>query len=217
MRLPSSRAAAALLFVVSLAAGCGRGQHDDAAADTTAAAQDTASGAEQDTASAPTATPVGAASQPGAATSAPLSVADIDRWQRGMTAELEAVKEAGAKLASAKTGEDSVNAMFAANDMGTRPAGAKAAGVDEERYQFIRTTLSSAVAQLTPVEQEMNVSEMPKAMLDEMKKNRAAAVARMSGDIPSDVMEALRPLATTLRKQDLALTGARLKAIGAAH
>ncbi|HEX6537300.1 MAG TPA: hypothetical protein VF041_22150 [Gemmatimonadaceae bacterium] len=217
MRLPSSRTAATLLCVALFAAGCG-GQHDAPATDSTASAeQDTTSTTDQDTASTAAATPTASTPQPGASTSAPITVDDIDRWQLGMAAEMDAVKAAAAKLASAKTGEDTVNAMFDATDMGTREEGAKAAGVDEERYQFIRTTLSSAVSQLTPIEQELNVAQMPKSMVDEMKKNREAAVARMSADIPPDVMAALRPRAVMLRKQDLTLSAARLKEMGQAR
>lgn len=207
------------MFVSVLAAallvGCGT-RRPDAAADDTAAAQEDTTAAQADSIAAAPA-PQGASAQTaGTASNAPIALADLERWQRGIAAELQAVQEAGAKLHDAKTAEDSVNAMFAANEMGTRAAGAKAAGVDEERYQFIRTTLSSAVAQMTPLESEMNVKDMPPAMLEEMKKGREAALARMSDEIPADVMDALRQHATELRKRDMDLVAARLKATGVA-
>src|SRR5687767_15303611 len=41
----------------------------------------------------------------------PVTVADIDRWKKGMVAELAAVRESGEKLKSAKTGEDTLSAL----------------------------------------------------------------------------------------------------------
>ena len=108
-----------------------------------------------------------------------------------------------------------MNAMMAANDMSTLDAGAAAAGVSSERYKFIRSNLSSAAANLSPIEMEMPVKDMSPAMIEEMKKGREAALQRMSTDVPPDVIEALRPRAAALRKQDMELAGARLKAVGA--
>lgn len=209
MRPSSSRTAIVCLLATALVAGCGTHKPDAAAADTAAAQDDTASAAP-----APAQENASAAGAAGERTSAPLAIADIERWQRGVAAELEAVHEAGAKLASAKTGEDTLNATFAATEMSTVKAGASAAGVSEDRYRFIRETLSSAVAHLSPLEAELNVSEMPASMVEELKKGREAALARMSGDVPAEVMEALRPHAAELRKRDLILAGERVKAVG---
>jgi hypothetical protein len=48
----------------------------------------------------------------------PLTVADIDRWERGMAAELEAVRAGAAKRKAAKTADDTVSAMMPSR---TRP------------------------------------------------------------------------------------------------
>ena len=205
MRHPLFRTAAAV--ALALLAACGGKDAAEEGDDTTAAAREDTSSADPGTVA--TATPA-----PAEATSRPLAPEDIDRWVRGMEAELQAVREAGTKLKSAKTGEDTISAIFGANDMSTRAAGAKAAGVSEERYQFIRTTLSSAVGNLAPLENEMNLSGMPASMVDELKKGRESALVRMSTEVPPAVIEALRPRAAALRKQDLTLTGERLKASG---
>jgi hypothetical protein len=152
----------------------------------------------------------------GEPTTAPLTVEDIDRWQRGMEAELRAVQEAGTKLRAAKTAEDTLNAMMAANDMQTLAAGSSAAGVSAERYQYIRTTLSTATGYLSPLEQEMDVSRMPAASVQELQRGREAGLAQMSNEIPSNVVDTLRPRAAALRQQDRNLTGERLKASGLA-
>ena len=142
-------------------------------------------------------------------------VVSTECWKRGMDAELTAVHAAVAKLAGAKSASDTASAMMAANDMGTRDAGAKAAGVDPERYQFIRTMLQSAVAQLTPLEQEWpNLREMPASMVEDLKKGRETALARMTDKVPPSLIEALRPRAAELRKQSMALAGERIKAAG---
>jgi hypothetical protein len=214
-RLRSPRALAfAVALLVPLVAGCGGRDEADAddppAADTAAAAGASADGASAGAAESNAAD----ASAAGTSAQAPLEVADIDRWQRGIAGELEAVRRAGDSLRIAKTAEDSTTALFAANEMSTRAAGARAAGVDEARYQRIRATFSPLVAQMAPIEQEMNVAQMPPAMVAQLKQGRADAVTRASAELPTAVVEALRPRAAELRQQDRALLAARLEAAG---
>jgi len=197
------------------------GDHvDDAIGDTDSVDALAAEEAEADAAEAEAAPSAEAATPPPQAPShhpevAPVTVEDIDRWQKGMEAELEAVKKAGADLKAAKNSNDTLSAMMAANDMSTRAAGAKAAGVDEERYQLIRNTLSSVVGQMAPIEQEMDVSKLPAASVAELKKGREAGLAQAAAGLSPELVEALKPRAAELRKQDLTLTGERLKAAGA--
>ena len=198
----------ALACALIVTAACGtKDKTDDAAEDTTAAAQ-------EDSAASGSASVPAVAVAPAQNTSASLAVADIERWQRGMEAELKAVHDAGAKLKSAKSAADSANVVFAVNEMETRDAGASAAGLDPERYQFVRTALSAAVGYLSPLEMEMKLDQMPASMVEEMKKGRVTALERMADKVPADVVEALRPRAAALRKQDMTLTGERLKAAG---
>lgn len=209
---PSTRRLTTLAraLAVALLTACGK---KDAAADATdtATATDTASAAEGQPAA-----QAGAAQQPAAsASSAPVTVADIERWQRGIAAELKAVQDAEAKLRSAKTAMDTANLTLEMTDMGTVGAGARAAGASEDRYRFIQSTLSSLVANLTPYEAEMDTKGMPAAMVAEVKQGREATVARMAADLQPDVIDALRPRALELRRQDMALAAARLKAAGA--
>jgi hypothetical protein len=142
---------------------------------------------------------------------APLAPEDIDRWQRGMAAELEAVHEAAARRKSAKTGEDTLSAMMAMNDMSTSAAGAKAAGVDEERYKLIRSDLSAAASYLAPQVGGVDTTMLSPAQREEMRQGNEAQLKQMEDRVPPAVIEALRPRAAELRKQDLQLTGERLK------
>ena len=196
-----------LLMSIVAAAACGKSDSAENVGDTAQVAQ----AASVDTQSANAAV----AQQAGTGSSAPVSVDDIDRWQRGMEAELKAVQDAGVKLKSARTSQDSLDAMMGANEMSTLEVGAKAAGLDTERYKFVRTTLSVATGALSPIEMEMNTKEMPPSMIEEMNKGRAATLQRMTADVPAPVVEALRPRAAALRKQDMTLVGERLKASGA--
>lgn len=206
MRLRSLRRTLPALAVAALVAGCGKDRKADDSSDTATQA-DTAAAAP-----APAAQTSAASTSSGAP--APLAVEDIDRWQRGMEAELQAVQDAGQRLKRARTGADSLEAVGGALDMATRAAGARAAGVDEARYGFIQSTLSSIVGQMAPLEQEMDVSQMPPAMVAEMKKNREQALARVSEGQPAALLDALRPRAAALRKLDMTLAGQRIKAAG---
>lgn len=196
------------LTMLALIAACA-GKHDAAATDSTAM-QPESTAAAPATAPAPTSTSTSAAN-------APLTVADIDRWQKGMDAELKAVQDAAARMHEAKSGDDTVSAMFATNETSTLPAGAKAADVDVERYKFIRSTLSTVAGEMSPIENEMNTKDMPAPMVAQLQQGRDQALARSTATMSPDVVAALKPRAAALRKQDLELTAARLKAAGAAH
>lgn len=192
------------LLIVLFFAGCGGGAgkdetHDEAVAD---AAGD-----------APAPAP-DAAGQPGGPSSAPLSVEDIERWEKGMAAELAAVQEAGAKLKSAKTGEDTLSALMGVQEMTTTAAGARAAGVDEERYSVVRSDLSAAAAYLTPHLGGIDTTMLSPAQREEMREMNAAQLKQMEGRVPAEVIEALKPRAEALRKKSLELAGARLKEAG---
>lgn len=204
MRRRSLRSLAAVLAAAALVtAACSSGKET---ADTTDAGE--AGEGMEETAAAPVTTT--------AETTAELSmtVADIDRWQKGMVAELAAVREAGRQFKAAKTNADSLSAMMAANETSTRAAGARAAGVEANRYGLIASTLSSIVRYMVPIEVEMDVKQMPAEMKTAMNQDREQTFARMSPSFPPPVIEALRPRAADLRKQELALTGERLRAAG---
>jgi hypothetical protein len=80
---------------------------------------------------------------------APLTKDDIGRWEKGMAGEMKTVQDAAAKMKAARTSEDTLNAMMGVQEMNTWAAGAQAAGLDEERYKFIRSNLSAVVGYLT--------------------------------------------------------------------
>jgi len=207
---PTVRAVAVAVLAGALAAGCRHDANAGAADTTTTASAATTTDSATAAAPAPNAPTASAADA-----QAPLAVDDIDRWKRGMDAELQAVKDAGAKLHEARTGTDSLNALAAMNETATHSAGARAAGVDEARYQQIRTTFSGIVGRMAPIEQGMDTSQMPATAVEALKKSREQGLAQATAGLAPAVVEALRTRAAELRKQDLALTGERLKAAGA--
>jgi type IV secretory pathway TrbL component len=143
--------------------------------------------------------------------SAPVTRGDIDAWEKGVAGELKAVQQAGAKLKTARTGEDTLNAMMGVQEMNTISAGAQASGLDQERYKFVRSNLSAVVGYLTPA---LDTTMLSQAQRDELRQNNDNQLQQMQQDVPADVVEALRPRAAELRKKDLELTGARLKGAG---
>jgi hypothetical protein len=213
MRILESGPAHFVLFVTlatALAVACnGRKEVRAARADVTTSDSTAVAPAPANTAATP---PMPA----GSSDASSLAPDDIDRWQRGMDAELRAIQDAGSQLRNAGTATDSMNAIFAANETSTRSIGAKAAGVSEQQYQLISSTLSSLAADMAPLEQEMDVSSMPAATIATMRQARDKALATASVGVPPQVLAALRPRAGALRKQALDLAAARLKAAGMA-
>jgi hypothetical protein len=145
---------------------------------------------------------------------APITIEDVGRWEKGMAGELKAVQEAGANLKTARTGEDTVNAMMGVQEMNTTAAGAQAAGLEQERYKFVRSNLSGVVQYLTPALGGVDTTMLSSAQRDEMRRMNEAQIQRMQGEVPAEVVEALRPRAVELRKKDMELVGARLKGAG---
>jgi hypothetical protein len=154
------------------------------------------------------------AETPGQAVNAPLTRDDIARWEKGMDGELQAVREAAAKLKSARSSEDTLNAMMGVQEMATLEAGAKAAGLDPERYKFVRSNLSAVVGYLTPQLGGIDTTMLSPAQREELRQTNQAQIERMQQEVPPEVVAALKPRARELRKKDMELVGARLKGAG---
>jgi hypothetical protein len=193
------------LLAAGLASACGKKDSDTSATNSEGqiVTEDTA-------ALSPTPKPEPAANP----ISAPLTTADVDRWEKGMAGELKAVQEAGAKLKAARTSEDTLNAMMGVQEMSTIAAGAQAAGLEQERYKFVRSNLSAVVGYLTPQLGGIDTTMLSQAQRDELRQSNEAQLQRMQQDVPANVVEAIRPRAVELRKKDLELVAARVKGAG---
>jgi hypothetical protein len=208
--MPSILRMLALVFIpAALALSCGEKEADTASADSAAAA-DTAAMAETGADTAPAVSPEGSTAQSTDPSSRPVTAEDIDRWQKGMAGEMEALQSIAEKVKTAKTTEDKLTIMAETQEGSTAAAGAKAAGLDETRYNFVRAKLSGAVQYLTPLE----LKGMPANLREEQRAQGEAYLRQMAWAVPPDVVEALRPRAAELRKQDLGLAVERLRASG---
>jgi hypothetical protein len=201
-----AHAAFACVLALSLTS-CGSGDSDSDAAPPDEAATDTAP-------SETTGAPSGGAAPPTSGTLAPVTVADIDLWQKGMAAELEAVRSAGEKMRTAKNNADSLSAMMGVQEMATQEEGAKGAGLDLERYKFIRSELSAAVSYMTPHLGGIDTTMLSPAQREELRQSNEAQLAQMKERVPAEVIEALRPRAAELRTRNMELVAARLKGAG---
>jgi hypothetical protein len=200
-----------LTLPITLLWGCGGGERE---ADTAAA--DTVAIEPEPTVDAPdTAAP---AAQPSEA-SRPVTVDDIERWQKGMGAEKQALQSVAAKVKAAKTTEEKLNLMGETHELSTAPAGADAAGLDEARYNFVRSKLSDAVKWLAPFElgSTMDSTLIPPSQQAQIERDREDYFQKMAWALPADVVEALKPRAVELRKQDLELAVERIRASGMAQ
>jgi hypothetical protein len=200
MPLTRLYAQCAIAMLAALTSGCGDKKTDHA--EKPAAAEESA---------APRAE---AAQAPGNSVNAPLTVDDIARWEKGMAGELKAVQEAGAKMKGARTNEDSLNAMMGVQEMNTVAAGAQAAGLEQERYKFVRSNLSSVAGYMTPWLGGIDTTMLSPSQREEMRRDNEAQITRMQADVPAEVVDAMRPRAAELRTKSMELVGARLQGAG---
>src|SRR5687767_6921518 len=72
--------------------------------------------------------------------SAPVAFteADLDKFERGLRKEIDAVKAAQEKAASASTAQERGEAIQAQWETATIPLGAEASGLSEQRYRDVR-------------------------------------------------------------------------------
>jgi hypothetical protein len=188
---------------------CGGGEDAaDLAAETAAAAVDTAS---------PGAVVAPATAEPA---DAPLSPADIDAFERGLRAELEAVNKAIADKAAAKTGTDTLSAIMGATEQQTVEDGARAAGLSVDRYRTIVNAISSALAARQGQAMMANMpqpdtTDLTAEQKEQLRKNAEEmknAFGNAFKDLPADVASALEPRAAALDSLRMLVVGTRLKA-----
>ena len=73
---------------------------------------------------------------------AELTAADLNAWERGMKAEIAAVRAAGDRAASASTPQERADAASAGWERATIPQGAETAGLAVDRYRQVRETVN---------------------------------------------------------------------------
>ena len=83
----------------------------------------------------------------GASSSGPVAftVADLDAYERGLTKEIELVRAAQERQSTATTPEERSEAMQAQWKEQTIPEGARSAGMAEDRYTRVRSTVNDVL------------------------------------------------------------------------
>ena len=116
--------------------------------------------------------------------------ADLDQLERGWRSEIDAVKAAQAKAASAKTAQERGQAIQAQWETATIPAGAAASGLPEQRYRDIREKVDRV---LTILDFQGKI-DGPLSI--DLERADADTKARVAGDafaeLPSQATAALR-------------------------
>ena len=134
MLLVRNRGRAAL--VAALVIGCARGSDDaGATSDTQAVAGELGDTVQT------TPTPA-----PSVRVEEPLTASDLDAYVRGVQAEIDTVEKAWAQLRKAKTGTDTLSAVFAATPGNTQPVGASKAGLSVDRYRVVVDRVDGVLA-----------------------------------------------------------------------
>jgi hypothetical protein len=198
MHSSAARRTLALAAVAGSLLACSKA--DDAAADSAAA--------ETAAAQATPAPPATAATAPA---DAPLAVSDIDVYERGLRAELQAVQDAYEAKKKAKTAADTMQAIGVS--MRLDSAGAAGAGVDSDRYRRIKSKMQELVGVISPA-LPFDTTKMTKAERDQMRPQitqtlqmMEAGRARVTEGVPADVLEALKPRAKALSELNLRVAG----------
>jgi hypothetical protein len=116
--------------------------------------------------------------------------ADLDQLERGLRSEIDAVKAAQKKAASAATAQERGQAIQAQWETATIPAGATASGLPEQRYRDIRETVNRV---LTILDFQGKI-DGPLSI--DLERADADTKARVSGDafaeLPPQAAAALR-------------------------
>ena len=116
--------------------------------------------------------------------------ADLDNFERGLRREIDAVKAAQEKAASASTAQERGEAMQAQWDEATIPLGAEASGLSEPRYRGVRDGVDRV---LTTLDFQGKI-DGPLSI--DLERADPAMKARVSGDafadLPPEAAMALR-------------------------
>jgi len=181
----------AAAFAIALAAplGCKRDRAPDSdTATTEAESTDTASGGSGG--SGESAAPATSSGAQTTGFDAPVTAADIDLYERALTAEIAEVRKALDKRRSAKTSTDTLAAMSAALDMNTTPAAAEKAGIPVERYRYLESVFGRAISarKMNPAMAKMgedtsSIAQLPPEAQERARKNLAELRAQNSDSV----------------------------------
>ena len=178
-----------------------------------------ATGAPADAATPAPATAAPEAVAPQSTADAPIALADLDAYARGVQAEIDALRASADKVKQPRTAKDT-NAETAALLEMTSPdieaAGAKASGLDPARYAAVKQSADTVFGKLDTLHgleaMTADAGEMTAEMRKEVEANRASLEAQL-GDpyagLPPDVAAALKARHDTLAQLRAQAIGVR--------
>lgn len=116
--------------------------------------------------------------------------ADLEKFERGLRKEVDAVKAAQKKAAAATTPQERGEAIKAQWESSTIPLGAEASGLDKARYSQIRQAVNNVFTTLD------FQGKIDGPLSIDLERADAATKARVSGDafagLPPETATALR-------------------------
>ncbi len=143
-----------------------------------------------------------ASAEPTVAADAPLQVADIDAYVRGMGREVELLQAEFRKIEQARAADDSdaeTEALFAMTGNGIDLAGAQAAGMSPARYGFVKNRVDEVQSRLD--------------MLEGFRKMDADTSA-MQAEVGDPYVDLAADVAAALKARQAQTAGLRAEALG---
>ena len=107
--------------------------------------------------------------------------ADLDKFERGLRKEIDAVKAGQAKAASASTAQERGQAIQAQWETATIPLGAEASGLSESRYRDVRDAVNRVFTTLD------FQGRIDGPLSIDLERASAETKARLSGDAFADL------------------------------
>lgn len=175
MEIWLGRAVALVALVATVGCGGGGGADSDAVGDTAVAAEQEAAPQPQENA---------AAEQSSGDESGPVILAkdDLDRYRKGMQAEIDDVKKKIAAIGAAKNESDSLNALAALTNEADRvQAGADAAGMTLAQFKRMTSAVDnvlgaySITAMMRQNQAGTDTASLPEAARAQIRQNMAQA------------------------------------------
>jgi hypothetical protein len=125
-----------------------------------------------------------------ASTPVTFTEADLDKFERGLRREIEAVKAAQEKAASASTAQERGEAIQAQWETATIPLGAEASGLTQARYRDVREAVDRVFTTLDFQGKIDGPLSIDLERADPQTKSRVSGDAFV--DLPSEAATALR-------------------------
>ncbi|MBX6365058.1 MAG: hypothetical protein IRZ00_14410 [Gemmatimonadetes bacterium] len=174
-------------------------------------------------ADAPAAQPAPAAPSPAEPTV--LTAADLDAYERGVQAELDALRRAAERLKAATTADDTLNAIGDALPANLQKIGAQGAGMALERWTSVSRQIEaalqaragSAMMARMAVPQGVDTASLPpeararvRENLEQMQAQAGQQEAQAYASLPPDLVETFKARAPHLDSLRLRLAGAQM-------